>query len=104
MLEQGATTIWESWSGQSRIHDTLLSIWAWFIQGTGGIRLDENAPGYQHFFVKPAVVGDVTHARASYNPIRGRITSSWRKEEGAASGGHGSSRSNGDGLHPGRAG
>lgn len=30
MLANGATTRWESWTGQSHIHDTLLSIGAWF--------------------------------------------------------------------------
>lgn len=81
MLENGATTAWEGWTGQSHIHDTLISIGAWFIQGIGGIRADEKAPGFKHFFVKPAVVGDLTFAKARYQSIRGDIVSEWRIQD-----------------------
>jgi alpha-L-rhamnosidase len=80
MLEQGATTIWEGWSGQSRIHDTLISVGSWFIQGIGGIRLDEKAPGFRRFIIKPAVVGDLKFARTRYKSIHGPIVSNWRIE------------------------
>lgn len=82
MLEQGATTFWESWSGQSRIHDTLISIGAWFIEGIGGIRIDEQSPGFTHFILKPARVGNLTYARTSYRSIHGEIASNWRIENG----------------------
>lgn len=78
MLEQDATTFWESWSGQSRIHDTLISIGSWFIQGIGGIRLDEQSPGFSHFILKPARVGNLTFARSTYRSIHGEIVSNWR--------------------------
>ncbi len=82
MLDQGATTSWESWSNGSHIHDTLISIGSWFIQGIGGIRIDENAPGFKHFLIKPALVGDLTYARAKYQSIRGEISSEWRIADG----------------------
>jgi alpha-L-rhamnosidase len=82
MLRQGATTIWESWSGGSHIHDCLISIGSWFIQGVGGIRIDEASPGFRHFLIKPAVVGDLTFARAKYRSIHGEISSEWRIENG----------------------
>jgi hypothetical protein len=82
MLRQGATTIWESWSGMSHIHDTLISIGSWFIQGIGGIRIDERFPGFRRFWIKPAVVGDLTFARARYQSPYGRIVSHWRLEDG----------------------
>jgi alpha-L-rhamnosidase len=83
MLEQGATTIWENWSGGSHIHDTLISIGAWFTEGIGGIRFDEKSPGFTHFFIKPAVVGDLKSARTSYKSIRGTILSDWRLDNGS---------------------
>jgi Bacterial alpha-L-rhamnosidase 6 hairpin glycosidase domain/Alpha-L-rhamnosidase N-terminal domain/Bacterial alpha-L-rhamnosidase C-terminal domain/Bacterial alpha-L-rhamnosidase concanavalin-like domain len=84
MLEQGATTMWESWDGGgSHIHDTLISIGAWFIEGIGGIRFDEKSPGFKHFFIKPALVGDLTFARASYKSIHGKILSDWRIQDGS---------------------
>ena len=83
MLKQGATTSWESWSGgSSHIHDTLISIGAWFIEGIGGIRADEKAPGFRHFFLKPAPGGGLTFANTSYRSIRGTIVSNWRIESG----------------------
>jgi hypothetical protein len=83
MLERGATTSWESWTGGSHIHDTLISIGAWFIEGIGGIRVDEKAPGFRHFLLKPAPVGDLTFARTEYKSIHGVIVSGWRIENGA---------------------
>jgi len=82
MLRQGATTSWESWTGGSHIHDTLISIGAWFIEGIGGIRADEKAPGFRHFFLKPAPGGGLTFARARYHSIRGTIVSNWSIEGG----------------------
>lgn len=82
MLRQGATTIWESWSGGSHIHDCLISIGSWFVQGIGGIRIDEASPGFRHFVIQPGVVGDLTFARAKYRSIRGEIVSHWRIENG----------------------
>jgi alpha-L-rhamnosidase len=82
MLENGATTSWESWFGESHIHDTLISIGAWFIEGIGGIRVDEKAPGFRHFFLKPAPVGGLTFARTSYKSVHGMIVSNWRIENG----------------------
>jgi alpha-L-rhamnosidase len=82
MLANGATTSWEGWTGQSHIHDTLISIGAWFIEGVAGIRSDGKSPGFQHFLIKPAVVGDLTSARAKYHSINGDIVSYWRIENG----------------------
>ena len=83
MLAQGATTSWEDWRGrQSNIHDTLISIGSWFIQGIGGIRIDPAAPGFEHFLIEPAPVGDLTFARTSYQSIHGKIVSNWKIENG----------------------
>ena len=65
MLALGATTLWEHWlPGDSSIHGSFLSIGAWFLQGTGGIRLDESAPGFRRFAVDPAIIEGLTHASA----------------------------------------
>ncbi len=82
MLANGATTAWESWTGQSHIHNTLLSIGLWFTEGIAGIRSDERGPGFKRFVIKPAVVGDLTFARARYRSIQGEIVSDWRIENG----------------------
>ena len=83
MLEQGATTIWEQWDGvHSHIHNCFLSIGAWFIQGLAGIRPDPDAPGFKHFTIEPAVVGDLEYVNAAYDSIRGRIEVNWRRKNG----------------------
>jgi alpha-L-rhamnosidase len=82
MLANGATTSWERWTGASHIHDTLISIGAWFTEGIAGIRSDGGSPGFAHFVVAPSVVGDLTFARARYLSIHGEIVSDWRIDDG----------------------
>ena len=56
MIRNGATTIWEEWDGDnSQIHNTMISVGLWFIEGLAGIRCDEQAPGFQHFIAAPGV-------------------------------------------------
>jgi len=84
MMAQGASTLWEHWlPGDSSIHNSFLSIGAWLIQGIGGIRADERAPGFRRFTIKPSVVGDLTFARTTYDSACGRIESAWRIEDEA---------------------
>ncbi len=78
MLENGATTIWEGWRGGSHIHDTLISIGSWFIQGVGGIRIDETRAGFERVIIRPAIVGDLKWARAEYPSIGGEIATDWK--------------------------
>jgi alpha-L-rhamnosidase len=82
MLANGATTSWEGWTGQSHIHNTLISIGAWFTQGLAGIRNAEASPGFRHFVIKPAVVGDLGFVKAKYRSIHGEIASDWRIANG----------------------
>jgi alpha-L-rhamnosidase len=81
MLEEGATTIWEQWDGlNSRCHSSFLSVGAWFIEGIAGIRADPEHPGFEHFTIRPALVGDLEWARASYESIRGPIASAFQRD------------------------
>ena len=49
----------------------------WFYHDLAGIQLDPAAPGYQKIIIKPAFVGGITWAKASYNSVRGVIVSDW---------------------------
>jgi alpha-L-rhamnosidase len=81
MLSQGATTFWEQWNGSwSQIHSCYVSPGSWFYQGPAGIRPDETGPGFKKIIIKPAVVGDLTWVKCSYNSIHGRIVSNWQRE------------------------
>lgn len=80
MLENGATTIWEEWDGDnSQIHDTLLSVGMWFVQGLAGIQFDPERPGFKHIRIRPAIVGDLTHTNSTYDSLYGQIKSGWQR-------------------------
>ncbi len=80
MLACGATAIWEQWNGfWSQIHSCFAGPAAWFYSGLAGIRPDENRPGFEAFSLAPAFVPGVDFVEASYDSIRGRIQSAWRR-------------------------
>ena len=92
MVEQGATTIWECWGrdfaveGGRRRSDNmtmLAGVNEFFYRYIAGIHGPEfygpenMVPGYQEFRIKPFPVGNLTHAKASVNTVRGEIRSAW---------------------------
>ncbi len=83
-LSRGETAWPEYWDDNcpSRIHTCYTGIAAWFIKGLGGIREDPDHYGYQSFIIKPAVVGDLTHAEATTQSLYGAISSRWEKKGG----------------------
>ena len=81
MIRSGATTIWEEWDGDnSQIHNTMISVGLWFIEGLAGIRCDEKAPGFQHFIAVPGVESGLKQVDASLMTGYGKITSAWHVE------------------------
>ena len=50
------------------------------IKYLAGIRLDPAHPGFQHFLIKPEVVGDLTSVKAHHISPYGRIEIEWKKE------------------------
>lgn len=77
-LEQGATTLWESWRGTDSLNHIMFGdISAWFYKTLAGINGDPKAPGFKHIIIRPHIVGDLTSASAYYNSIHGTIRSSW---------------------------
>ena len=72
MINQGATTTWESWDcgrpgkeDRSRVHNCYNGIGIWFYQALAGIRPDPEQPGYKHFFIDPQPVEGVEWVKAS---------------------------------------
>ena len=83
MLANGATTTWEHWDAlRSHIHNCYNGIGVWFYRGLAGIRPDAAAPGYAHFVLKPAVVGDVTWVSARRTQSGSHEKSVWRSRTG----------------------
>ncbi len=81
MLENGLGTIWERWDGKSTLNQAgLNSIDEWMYHSLAGIQVDPAQPGFKHIYFRPGVIKDLNSARATYNSIRGAITSDWKRE------------------------
>lgn len=81
MLKRGATTIWENWTGHgSLVHSSYLWIDGLFSQGISGLKRDESAPGWKHFFVKPGINTRVSFAKVTLDTAYGPITTDWKVE------------------------
>lgn len=89
MVEQGATTIWELWNGDtadpamnSRNHVMLVGdLVIWLYECVAGIRSDPTKPGFKHILMRPHPVGDLQWVKASHNSPYGLIKSEWEREE-----------------------
>lgn len=82
-IEQGATTLWEDWKGESSLNHIMFGdVSNWFYQWLAGIGLDLGAPAFKHILIRPQVVGDLTWVKGSHLSPYGMIASSWRKEGG----------------------
>ena len=79
MLENGATTLWETWAYSDNIyshnHPMFGSVSEWFYRSLLGIHAGE--PGFGKIIVKPQPVAGLTFATGSYHSIRGPITCHW---------------------------
>ena len=81
MVEQGATTLWEQWNGHwSQIHSCFTSADNWLYHGLAGIRPDPEQPGFKNVIIQPAIVGDITWAKARHDGPYGPITSHWQRD------------------------
>ncbi len=90
MVEQGATTIWELWNGDTadpamnsgnhvmQIGDLAV----WMYEYLAGIRSDPAAPGFRRAIIHPYPAGDLTFVKASHQTPYGTIVSSWKKDAG----------------------
>ena len=84
MLDNGATTLWETWKYPekypSQNHPMFGSVSEWFFTSILGI--NAGSPGYKKIILKPQPAGDLTWARGSYDSVHGKITSDWNIRDG----------------------
>jgi len=82
MLENGATTLWETWAFSddtySHNHPMFGSVSEWFYKTLAGIQPAPDAVGFNQIIIKPKVVGDLTWVRGQYNSVRGKVVSEWK--------------------------
>ena len=81
MIANGATTLWENWASEegSHCHPMYGSVSAWFYTILAGLRLDDAAPGYRHFTVRPHFLGDLASASATVATLRGPLAVAWQR-------------------------
>jgi alpha-L-rhamnosidase len=89
-VKLGSTTMWERWDGwtpdkgfqdpgmNSFNHYAFGSVGEWMYRTVGGI--DTDGAGFRHIVLKPQPGGPLTFANTTYNSIRGRIASSWKRD------------------------
>jgi alpha-L-rhamnosidase len=76
-LAKGKTSLTEAWDGgASQDHFMLGQIQEWFYHDLAGIQPATN--GFKQIVIAPQPVGDVRWVKASYNSLRGKITSDWK--------------------------
>jgi alpha-L-rhamnosidase len=88
MVENGATTIWELWNGNtadpsmnSGNHVMLVGdLGIWLFEDLAGIKPDPVQPGFKHLLMRPQPVGDLAFVRATHRSPYGLIASDWRKD------------------------
>ena len=84
-LKKNATSLTEAWDAgrdSSQNHFMLGQIQEWFYHDLAGIQNDPGSAGFKKIVIKPQPVGDVTWVKASYNSIRGKIVSDWKRDGG----------------------
>ena len=91
-VDMGATTIWEHWDGirpdggmwsaamNSFNHYAYGAVASWMYSCAAGIRADENAPGFTHFYLNPIPDPRLSFVQATFETDSGTIASAWRTE------------------------
>ncbi len=87
MIENGATTIWELWNGNtadpamnSGNHVMLLGDFLiWLYEDLAGIAPDPQEPGFKHIIMKPTMIEDLDFVKATHHSPFGMIKSEWVK-------------------------
>jgi hypothetical protein len=82
-LKFGATTLTEQWDprqGSSWNHFMMGQIDEWFFHSLAGIQVDASAEGPQAIVIRPQVVADLDHVRASTETPYGTVKVDWKRE------------------------
>lgn len=86
MIENGATSMWEHWSLESRSlgHYFLGTVDDWFYYDVAGIRSSETT-GYRDITIAPQVTGQLEWAKATTKTPYGPVSVDWKKVDGVLS-------------------
>lgn len=77
-VAQGATTSWERWDGvNSRNHPVFGDVGAWFYKAFGGIRYDEQNPGFENVVIRPYFNNNLDWVKTQYQTRYGAVKVNW---------------------------
>ena len=87
MIDNGATTIWELWNGNtadpamnSGNHVMLLGdLLSWYYESLGGIQTDKSEVGFKKIILKPFFPKALNFVKTSHNSPYGMIKSEWKR-------------------------
>ncbi|WP_373496474.1 family 78 glycoside hydrolase catalytic domain [Aquiflexum sp.] len=83
MIDRGATTIWETWKESddtfTNCHPMFGTVTEWFYRWLGGIRPDQEYPGFREFTLAPRAPDGLSNISTSYHSPFGEIVSNWRR-------------------------
>jgi alpha-L-rhamnosidase len=85
-IVNGATTLHENWDLEAKrdISDNHMmfgEIGGWFFKGIGGIKVDEQQPGFKNILLRPHFVEGLSHFEAAHDGPYGRILSAWKRTD-----------------------
>ena len=83
MIDQGATSIWETWKESdntySNNHPMFGTVSEWYYRWLAGIRPDPDHPGFKEFFLTPTTPKGLESVNCTYHSPYGAIVSNWKK-------------------------
>jgi alpha-L-rhamnosidase len=84
-IVNGATTLYENWNMNAKRdlslnHIMFGEISAWFYKALGGIKPDENTPGFKNVMIAPNFPEGLNNFEAVHNGPYGKIISSWARK------------------------
>ena len=86
MIDNGATTIWETWKESdntfSNCHPMFGTVTEWFYRWLAGIRPDPENPGFKKFIINPSTPEGLEFVNCTYNSPFGEIVSNWKRQPG----------------------
>lgn len=83
MLENGATTLWESLKyseGKSHNHPMFGSVSQWFYNWLGGIEPAAEAVGFDRIHLQPQFLEGLDWVNCSHRSVYGLIVSNWKRD------------------------
>ncbi|WP_352423254.1 family 78 glycoside hydrolase catalytic domain [Proteiniphilum sp.] len=90
MIDQGATTIWELWNGDTAMpsmnsanHVMLLGdLIVWFHEYLAGIQNKKGNIAFKEIMMRPLILEGLDYVKADFRSVHGLIKSSWKKQNG----------------------